>query len=68
MTEREQMEFCGVLCMAARRLRIFGRFERDYFVWFDPAVGSIWKSQPATHKKNILFNACKSLQDYLLCK
>jgi hypothetical protein len=65
MTEIELLNLCGTLTKAASRIKIFGRFEKDYFVWFDPAVGARWKSSPAQDKKDILVNACKALQEYL---
>lgn len=67
MTDHEQMIFCGTIFAAASMLRIFGRIQEDYFVWFDPMAGKRWKTPPAQDKKQILVNACQSLQDYLSC-
>jgi hypothetical protein len=58
-------EFCGHVCMAARRCSIYGRFQEDYFVWFDPVVQARWKTPTGTDKKDILFKACESLVNYL---
>ena len=66
MTDEEKMVFCGTTCMAARRLNIYGRFQEDYFVWFDPMANMHkWKTPTGTDKKDILFNACESLVEYL---
>jgi hypothetical protein len=61
----EQENFCGTICLAASRLNIYGRFQQDYFVWFDPMNGARWKTPTGTDKKDILFKACESLSHYL---
>lgn len=61
----EQEQFCGTVCYAASKLRIFGRFQDDYFVWLDPFVGAQWKTPSGTDKKDVLFKACESLVQYL---
>lgn len=65
MTEQEQFAFVGTMTKAASRLRIYGRFQENYFVWFDPTTVNKWKTPPGPDKKTILFNACLSLQRYL---
>lgn len=66
MTEQEAIQFIGETCMAARRLKIYGRFQEDYFVWFDPNnIRFMWKTEPGKDKKEILLKACNSLINYL---
>jgi hypothetical protein len=66
MSDDEKMEFCRTTCLAARSLRIFGRFQDNYFVWFDPMANMAkWKTPPGADKRDILFKACQSLVNYL---
>jgi hypothetical protein len=68
MTDDEKFVFTGTLFKAASDLRIFGRLQEDYFVWFDPMANMTkWKTPPGTDKKDILFKAAQSLQNYLNC-
>jgi len=68
MTEEEIMKFCGTTCMAARRLNIYGRFQEDFFVWFDPSANRMrWRTESGKDKKDILYKACLSLVNYLSC-
>ncbi len=66
MSEEESIRFIGETCMAARSLRIYGRFQEDYFVWFDPGnMRFTWKTEPGKDKREILLKACNSLINYL---
>lgn len=65
MTEKEQFEYVGTLCMAAHRLGIAGRWNGEAFDFFDPQTRVLIHEEPANHRKNTLFNACKKLNEYL---
>lgn len=69
MTESEQMEFCGHLCMAARRLQIY--LSREIrgggysFMFGDMAGGRFISGRDKPNQKDALFDACQELQKYL---
>jgi hypothetical protein len=65
MTDEEKFTFCGTICLAARELGIYGRFQEDYFVWFDTMGRRKWSTPSGANRKDILFMACQSLTNYL---
>lgn len=69
MTPDEKMIFCGTLCLAARRLGIYGRFQDDGFMWFDPMANRMrWLVPFNLNKIETLVDACNSLVNYLQIK
>lgn len=64
-TEEERMQFCGTICIAARRCGIYGRFEDNYFRWFDPMASHQFPVPHNGDKKATLELACDELVKYL---
>lgn len=67
MTEKEQFEYVGTLCKAASRLGIAGRWNGEWFDFFDPQTRVLIQTKPArlSDRVSTLFDACKQLNDYL---
>ena len=68
MTDEEQHAFCGQICMAARRLGIYGRMETNGFTWFDPMNHGRIFVEGGKDQKETLQKACERLTDELQWK
>lgn len=68
MTDEEQYVFCGQICMAARKLGIYGRMEPTGFVWFDPMNHGRLNVPAGKDDKETLQKACERLTDELQWK
>lgn len=65
MTDEEKVVFCGTICMAARRMGIYGAFRADGFYWFDVMAKKKWKIPLEKERKDTLLRGCESLVNYL---
>lgn len=65
MTDDEQMRFCAQICLAARKLGIYGRFRNNVFMWFDPTSHQKLTCRYGSTQKETLFLACEDLVNYL---
>jgi hypothetical protein len=68
MTDEEQHAFCGQICMAARKLGIYGRIEPTGFVWFDPMNHGRIHVDSGKDDKETLQKACERLVEELQWK
>lgn len=68
MTDDEQYVFCGQICMAARKLGIYGRMETYGFTWFDPMNHSTIVVAGGSNDKETLQKACERLTEELQWK
>jgi len=69
MSESEQMEFCGHICMAARRLGVYLNREhkngKHSFMFGDMMGGRFISGRDKPTEKEALFDACEEFQKYL---
>ncbi len=72
MTPDEEMEWCGHICMAARRMGIYCRCNPGpggfQVIWFDTVVAQLLPCNPRPTKTAALLSACEKLVDYLSIK
>lgn len=65
----EQTQYCGQICMAARRMGIGAQLTEDLvgwsMNWFDFAVGAIIRSPSSKDKKEAVYLGCQQLVNYL---
>lgn len=63
-TMSEDMQFCGTICMSARKLGIVIQEDGNRFIWHDP-LGSVIQCLPSTSREKSLVLACEQLVNYL---
>jgi len=64
MSEQEQLEFCGILCMAARRMRMPIIDYGHAFAFIDKQGGVEIRGIAKGDRKACLVSACEQLQKY----
>lgn len=67
-TAEEQKEFVGTICMAARRIGVYARWEGEDFKWFDPMSSAQWLVPAKENKKDTMEAACETLINHLQWK